>query len=274
LTVDGDEQHAMSEIEPQPAVPKPKLRWFQFSLRSLLIATAVLAFLLGMVVHFRTHLYLRYVTAREKQFAEVKAIPTSPMPDTPDPNDYVRCRFGSLQFSLPPAMAGNVESPKNGASFRVFRDGSKSVIVELPTGISETDEFLKTELKLPPEGQGLSRPRLRLACCQVNTADFQWTMSRDEVRWYAWRIAMNRTFCVEPDGWAETMFGENLDGILLFAGSRLHASFDWQDKNKAVAGFIHFKDRSSELDPVWVRSVCKSVQVCEEPHPGEPSKKK
>jgi len=27
----------MSEPEPQPAVPKPKLRWFQFSLRTLLV---------------------------------------------------------------------------------------------------------------------------------------------------------------------------------------------------------------------------------------------
>jgi hypothetical protein len=261
----------MSVVEPQPIVPKPKLRWYQFSLRSLLIATAVLAFLLGMAIHFRTHLYVRYVTAREEKFADVKAIPASPMPDTPEPKDWVRCHFGSLQFSLPPAMAGNVESPKNGASFRAFRDGSKSVIVELPTGISETDDFLKTGLKLPPQGQGLSRPRLRLACCQVNAADFRWTMSQDEVRWYAWRVAMNRLFCLESDGWAETMFGTDLDGILLFGGSHLHATFDWQDKNKAVAGFVYFQDKSSDLDPTWVRSVCKSVQVCQEPHSGEPS---
>ena len=31
----------MMPIEPQPAVPKPKLRWFQFSLRSLLVLTLV-----------------------------------------------------------------------------------------------------------------------------------------------------------------------------------------------------------------------------------------
>ena len=35
--VGGDEQHAMSVAEPQSAVPKPKLRWYQFSLRTLLV---------------------------------------------------------------------------------------------------------------------------------------------------------------------------------------------------------------------------------------------
>ena len=33
--------------EPQPAEPKPKLRWYQYSLRTLLIVTAILAAILG-----------------------------------------------------------------------------------------------------------------------------------------------------------------------------------------------------------------------------------
>ena len=35
----------MSVAEPQPAAPKPKLRWFQFSLRTLLVATTLFAVL-------------------------------------------------------------------------------------------------------------------------------------------------------------------------------------------------------------------------------------
>lgn len=120
------------------------------------------------------------------------------MPDIPEPKDGVRRHFGSLEFHLPPKMAGNVETR---APFRVFHDGSKCVIVELPTGISETDEFLKTGLKLPPQGQGVSRPRLRLAWCQVSSTDFRWSMSQDEVRWHAWCIAMNALCRLEPDGW-------------------------------------------------------------------------
>ena len=72
---------------------------------------------------------------------------------------------------------------------------------------------------------------------------------------------------------AETLFVTDLDGILHFDGSRYHATFDWQDTNKAVGGYIYFKDNSGELDPVWVRCVCKSVQVCEEAHPGKPLEK-
>ena len=33
----------MSVAEPQPAAPKPKLRWFQYSLRSLLLITLLLS---------------------------------------------------------------------------------------------------------------------------------------------------------------------------------------------------------------------------------------
>jgi len=263
--------------EPQPALPTPRRRWCQCSLRSLLIATAALALLLGMAVHFRTHLYWRYTMAREKKFAHIKAIPASPMPDAPEPKDWVRCRFGSLEFHLPPAMAGNDVTPKNDAplrALRAFQDGPKGVIVALPEGTADTEKFLQTELKMPPQGQGMSRPRLRLAWCQVNSTDFRWTMSQAEVRWHAWCIIMNVLCRVEPDGWAETMFGADFDGILLIRQSRQHATFEWQDKNKAVAGFVSFQDKSSDLEPTWLRCVCKSVRVCDEPHSGEPSEKK
>jgi hypothetical protein len=273
-SVGDHEQHDMSVAETQPAVPKSRIRWYQYSLRSLLIATAVLAFMLGMVVHFRTHLYLRYVMASDGKFATVKAIPASPMPDAPTPKDWVLCRFGLLEFYLPPAMAGNIVTPKNGARLRSFHDGPRSVIVEMPEGTADTETFLQTELKLPPQGKGMSRQRLRLAWCQVNATDFRWTMSQDEVRWHAWCVAMSILCQVEPDGSAETMFGADLDGILLIRQSRNHACFDWQANKKAIGGYINFKDDSTDPDADWMRCVCKSVQVCDEPQSGQPPDKK
>jgi hypothetical protein len=265
----------MTVSEPQPDESKSTHRWYQDSLWWLFIATAVLVFLLGlgMAVHFRTHLVIRYMMWRGN-LTDVKAIPASPMPDAREPKDWVRCRFGSLQFNLPPKMAGSVETPKNGAPYRAFRDGSKSVIVALPEGTADTEKWLQTELKLPPQGRGMSRPRLRLALCQASSADFRWSMSQEEVRWHAWCIAMNAFGRLQPDGWAETMFGADLDGILLIRQNRKHACFDWQANRKAIGGFIHFRDDSSEPDPEWMRCVCKSVQLCEEPHSGKPSEKK
>jgi len=48
-TVVGDYQHAMSVAEPQPAVPKPKRRWYQYGLRSLFVVTTCAALLLGWI---------------------------------------------------------------------------------------------------------------------------------------------------------------------------------------------------------------------------------
>jgi hypothetical protein len=227
---------------------------------------AVLAVLLGLGFHFRYHLLWR-LTAAWEGLNNVKALLAKPMPDAIAPKDWVRCRFGALQFDLPPAMAGNVMKRRPSSSVCLYRDGSKSAIVHLPEGTREGGELLKVMLKNLPQGQGLSRPRLRLAWWQTGSDDFRWTMSRSELRWHAWCIAMTRLGRPELDGWAETMLSGDFDGIVMFDASRHRAIFDWQATNKAVTGYIHFSDKSGNLDPEWVRCVCKSVKVVEEPQP-------
>jgi hypothetical protein len=150
-----------------------------------------------------------------------------------------------------------------------YRDGSKWAIVDLPEDTRKGGEFLKAMLKNLPQGQGLSRPRLRLTWWQTGSDDFRWSMSRSELRWHAWCIAMQRLGRPELDGWAETMFSSDFDGIVMFAASHLGATFDWQATHEAVAGFIHFRDDSGKLDPQWVRCVCKSVKIVEEPKSGQ-----
>ena len=186
------------------------------------------------------------------------------------PKEWVRCRFGSVQFNLPPKLAENVVASPNHAPLRVFRDGPMKVIVSLPEGTATMEKDYEALTQMPPQGRGMSRPRLRLAWCRTSSADFRWTMSQDEVRWHAWCVVMNNLAQIVPDGWAETTFGDELDGILLIRQDRHFACFDWQSNAKAVGGFIHFMDDSGELDPVLLRCVCKSVQVCDEPHSGEP----
>ena len=40
---------------------------------------------------------------------DVRAIPSSEMPDPPLPEDWKTCRFGPLEFSLPPELADRLE---------------------------------------------------------------------------------------------------------------------------------------------------------------------
>ena len=40
-SVGGIKQHDMSVADPKPVVPKPKLRWFQFTLRTLLVVVTL-----------------------------------------------------------------------------------------------------------------------------------------------------------------------------------------------------------------------------------------
>lgn len=254
----------MTSCETRP-VERFRGRWFQLGLRqALIIATALLACLLEISFHFRTHLYLRYAIM-SGSLPEAKPIAARPMPDTSEPKGWVSCRFGSLQFRLPPHMAASEETHNNSTSIRIFHEGPRSVIVKLPGGIADTEEFLRSDLKMPHQGKGLSRPRLRLAWCQASSSDFRWSMSRNEVLWHAWCMTMNSLCRLQPDGWAETMFGEDLDGLLVIRQNRQLAIFDWQSNKQAVGEYIRFKDTSAEPDLEWVRCVCRSIQVCEVP---------
>ena len=129
--------------DPQGSVPKPKRRWCRRRLRTVLATIVVLVVLNGLLIfHFRVHLVLRYAMAFGG-LREAKAIPAGPMPEAPEPKDWVRCRFGSAEFSLPPKMAANVETTRNGA-FRVFRDGSVSVMVDLPNDAVSMEKDLES----------------------------------------------------------------------------------------------------------------------------------
>jgi len=153
-----------------------------------------------------------------------------------------------------------------------FHNGSKCMIVELPEDLRDQQNFLQTAAKLPPEGQGMSRPRLRLACCQASSGNFRWSMSPEEVRWHIWCIAMAGILRCYPDGRAETLCRDDLEGIVLLSGNERYATFDWEVKGKNVGAYIHFKDDSGALDATWVHCVCESVRCSGESYPAEMSK--
>lgn len=239
-------------------------RWFRFSLRSMLLAVAVVALVLGLVLHYRVHLIWR-VGAWYGGFTDVEAIPVGPMPATPTPEDWKHCRFGSIEFDLPPQLTENLTAPENGATALVLYDDSRKVMIHLPRDQADLLAWQEETLGLPPQGQGLSLPRLRVACWEASFDDFRWSMSRQEVHWHLWRVTMSPMMQLSSGGTAETLFRDDLEGVARFTDNA--SFFDWQAENTTIGGSFLFEDSRDETDPNWMRSVCQSLRFSGECYP-------
>jgi hypothetical protein len=85
-------------------------------------------------------------------------------------------------------------------------------------------------------------------------------MSAAEVRWHAWRIKIGQLMRIGSAQGAETLIRDDLEAVAYFRPK--HIEFEWQAKDSKAAGYIHFFDRSNEhdIEPAWVRTVCRSVR--------------
>jgi hypothetical protein len=237
--------------------PKQRRRWFQFRLRTLFVAFTVVALVLGLVIHYRAHL-VWCVAASRLGLADVQRVPVTAMPDAAVPEDWVACRFGSLQFDLPPGFVRSVQgSPKGGMI--VLRDDPRAMMIYLPGDQTDSGELLQSDLEMPPEGRGLSMVMLRLACFQTASNEFRWSMSPEEVRWFVWRISIGRFMRMGSEQRAETLMCDDLEGAAYYRSGC--AELDWRSKESQASGNIHFIDKSEEeIDPAWVRAVCRSLR--------------
>ncbi len=250
--------------------PKKRRRWFQFRLRTLFVAFTVVALVLGLVIHYRVHLVWCYA-AWHQGLNDVQALPVTSMPEAKVPNDWVTCRFGSLQFTMPPGMQRNSERVPSGVAMLVLSDGARTMVVDLPEDQTDMLHLLHTGLKMPPEGQDLSSVMLRLVCRQSGSDEFRWSMSPPEVRWFAWRVLTGQLMRVGSVR-AETVLQEDLQGVAYFHANWIH--FEWQANSDQSGGYIRFTSRSEEqqTDPAWIRAVCRSVTCTGERFPSRMSK--
>lgn len=242
-------------------LPEQRRLWGR--VRPFTVAVVALLVVFGIVLlaglHYRSHLLWRYEASR-LGLHDVQAISDRPMPESPIPNGWVRCRVGCIEFNLPPELAGNKVAQKNGASFVTFQDGSRAVVVALPTDASEFSDLLKTASKLCPPQQ-FTMPRLRLACYQASWDDFRWSMTPNEVRWHAFCITTSKLIRPMSEGHTESLFRQDLDGIIHFGGERI--VFDWQSNDRACGGYMQFIDHGEKIDPTWIRAVCQSLKLNE-----------
>lgn len=236
--------------------------------RLLAFAVVALVAVLGVVsliaLHYRSHLLWRYEASR-LGLQGVRAIPDRPMPDTPTPDGWLRCRVGGIEFSLPPELADNRAAQERGASFVTFQHDSRAVVVALPTGTSEFSGLLKTASELCPRSEPFTMPRLRRACYQASSDDFRWSMTPDEVRWLAFCITTSKLIRPKSDGYTESLLRQDLDGIIHFRGER--AVFDWQSNGDTLGGYMHFIDHGDTADHTWMRAVCQSLAISKETEP-------
>lgn len=239
------------------APSRQRRRWFQFRLRTLFVAFTVVAIVLGLAIHYRVHLAWCFAASR-LGLTDVPPLPVTAMPEAEVPEDWAVCRFASLQFHLPPGLARSRQGSPKGTMI-VLRDDPRSMMIYLPIDKSDSREQVQNDPEMPPEGHGLSMVMLRLACHQTSSDEFRWSMSPEQVRWFAWRMSIGRFMRMGSEQRVETLFHDNLEGVVYYRTG--HAEFDWQAKRSQTGGTIRFIDRSKEeVDPAWVRAVCRSVK--------------
>lgn len=202
---------------------------------------------------------------------DVRAVPTSEMADPPLPEDWKTCRFGPLEFSLPPELADRLEIRVNRSIVMlVFDDGSRSIAMIVPEAPQNRDTVfaaLQDEYGMPDEGLQLSQMRLQLASYQASSDDFRWSMTRKELRWHAWCILMSRIYCLMPTTSAEYVLHDDIEGILDLNASSKTNTFSYQTADDRFAGTVIFQQHRGSLDTTFVRRVCQSCRFFEDRMP-------
>jgi hypothetical protein len=109
-----------------------------------------------------------------------------------------------------------------------------------------------------------SMPKLRLALYQVSTNDFRWSMTAEEVRWHAFCVTLRRhSRAPRSSGRVETLFRDDMDILVLFDDDR--AFVEWHCAEGMCGGYMDLGDGSGTIDPVWVRAICHSLEIVNDP---------
>jgi hypothetical protein len=232
-------------------------RWLWPSKKSVVVFIAFLGVVVSVFFYYSSHLYFRYEASR-LELHDISAIPDHPMPNSPAPGGWKRCRVDLIEFSLPPELADNRVAPKKGESFIKFEHGSRTVIVAFPTDASEFTDFIMTASDLRPQSQHITLPQLRRECYQASSEDFRWSMTPKEVRWHAFCITTGQLMRTKSHGFTESYVSQDFDGIIDFGDKPIY--FEWQSNDRMYGNMI-FIDRKDNVDLTWIRTVCQSLKV-------------
>jgi hypothetical protein len=231
----------------------PRFVQLRFSLRTLLIAFAVVGILFALSIQFGPHLLWK--TVASDYASGVEPIPIAPLVDTPPDCELVRFQVGPLSLELPKSMTSHVEVQRGmGGAFVIVSGDGRSVVLMLP----KPDKHLfEHELAAFPDKAELSFPRLRLEVAKAKSSDFSWTMSRRELALHAWML----TYRWLSDGVCDSIeyvWRPELDGNLLLSSSV--DTFEWTSTDRKWEGMIHLRGRTPESAD-WVRHACATFSI-------------
>ncbi len=232
-----------------------KRRWYQFSLRTMLLAVAVFALLLGLLVRFGPHVWWRFGRPRTV-CSKVQRVPVSPMPAAETPEGWVRCRFGSLEVDLPPDLAKGFETTRNDWGSAVFEDDTKAMFLRLPENGEEAARLFKEPAAAFPGLRQLSPAKLRLTMYEASWDDFHWSMSRQELASHMFLVSFANLIGSRDK--VETLFRDDIEGLLEVTGR--FADYQWYSTDGSAWGLITFVQKSGNIDLSWIRAACHSLR--------------
>ena len=222
-----------------------------------IVAVVLVGLVLVAIVplRYRAHLLWQYQAWR-LELQGIEAIPNQPLPEIPIPADWVRCRVGNIGITLPPELVPNRTAA---AAETAFHDHSRAIVVAVPEDYGLFEGVFVAAAELSGQPQPLTAPRLRLACYAASTDDFRWSMTANEVRWHAFRITHRTLIELIPGGHTESFRRGSVEGVVHFGDRR--AIFEWQCNDSHLGGYMHFTHRGEDIDPAWIRAVCRSIEL-------------
>ena len=227
---------------------------FRYSFRTLFVLIALFGVVLWVSLFFGPRVIWRFSTPQN-----VEAIPVTPLPKSEIPADWVRCRFGSLEFRLPPDLAKNHRT-SIGSSL-VFSADDKILIVSLPADNRPIRDSLRKAVSALPKEFQQSQSRMEAMVYAADSKDFSWWMSQKEFNLHSWLIDDNQSMRVANLDRIETHFRPEGDGLLAFISHS--AVYTWQPMDEAACVSVVFGTRSKKLadaDCEWIHQVCHSLK--------------
>jgi hypothetical protein len=236
---------------------------FRFSIRQILVLTAVVAASTALVVSFGNHFLWasrHLVLQRYPALAETD----SRMVDSDC--ELSNCVFNGLSFDLPTSMLSTAKIVRTSATdvWLAFEDATRVLQISLlPT------DMRTAMASLPSELNDFSSPKLLELSASTATDDFSFAMSQDELRIHDWAIETRKRLNFDDQNMNRysRIFSDDVDAILISAdpasidsSRRLRSIFVWESTDRRNFGSIWFGD-SRNVDAGWIDAVASSVAI-------------
>ena len=228
---------------------------FKFSIRSLLACIAAVALLLGLVVRFGGHAVW---LATRTRLPTIQSIPASVLNAEPVEEEFRNCNIGPISLGLPVSMCQTVQvrRPGSGGINLHFSDNSRTAIVNL-TPLQDTVSFPRTEF---PDRVGETDMRLYREIAAVQSSDFSFAMTNQQLRWHKWLVT-NRRFIPEVES-IEYRETPELEANLLRFSSTVY-NFEWGTTDGKWKGAVTFHDPTG--NPDWIRNAASTFALRGDP---------